>query len=1239
MAIDYYLRLDSLDGDVEMGTYAGWFEVEGFDFGISSSGVPQFTKLSVDIDSDADWTALDRQVLKGTALPTGNLVAVDEFGQVLSDWAFSTVHLTDSDVTTSNSDISRRIALTYDSFEWSILTAGGSVESAVFDISSALFNESITVSVGGAWQLDAAPSDTADYRFFLKLGGGTNWTEIGGFGLDLTTTGGPGSFTIASPSNDANPLLAYYAAAGIAIPDAEIEIWSDTATGWRGVAQYELTDVRVTNATTEVTPGSADETLTLAFREIGESTITGIDTPTETAHDFGWDAALSKETGGQNPPTFEAPANSATGDLPPPAYAGPAAYYFKLDGVTGDVASGTYADWFEVEGFKFGVANSGAPSFTELSVSLDSDIDWTALDKLVLKGTFKPTGQLVAVDSGGQVLSDWMFSNVHVTESDIAATGGDIRREIAIDYSAFKWEILTAAGTMESADFNVTANAFSETFSAPLGGAWELDPATEHTGTYRYYLKAGSGTNWTEVTGFDLHIDAVSGVSSFDIDRPLDDASPLLAFYTAAGVALPQVEVEIWTETASGWRGVAQYQLDNVRVQSTAEDATTPGTADESLAFVFDEFGETVVTGIGTAGETDHDFGWDLAHRQETGGQNPPNFDAPANTTTGDLPAPAYSGPVSYYLRISNLDGDVETGPYTGWFQVEGYRFGISGIGASNFTDLTVDLDSDIAWSALDRAALRGIAFPTGDLVAVDGGGHILSAWSFSNILLPETSITAADGDIAPQVKLTYESFEWEILTAAGTMEKATFDIASSVFSESIGLPVGGAWQLDVNAPDTATYRAFMKAGSGTNWTEIDGFSLDIATIGGPGDFSIARPADDASPLLAFYTAKGTILPQVEIEVFEDTGSGWTGVAQYVLLNAHLSGAADDAQTPGLADERLTISFTEIRESIVTDPGTPNETAHAFGWNVASRIETGAQKPPTFESFPDPVAVFHNGVKAASGADLQTGESLSVTGDVIRIVEPTAYGAGPESVTVLTDDISADIPVLAAGLSPTFALDNAVVTFSLSGNGKADVDGGTVSNVITGNSAANALSGNSGNDTFVGGAGGDAIDGGTGNDTASYAGSAAGVNVQLQYNIAQGGDAAGDTLTSIERLTGSDHNDTLFGSPATNIIRGGGGNDHIKGLNGADNLYGDLGDDWLYVDSLDNIARGGGGTDRMIVVGSGGVTNTVGVNSIEIAIGNVGNDTFDGTGAAADLTLKGLSGNDVLTGGNGDDYL
>ena len=77
--------------------------------------------------------------------------------------------------------------------------------------------------------------------------------------------------------------------------------------------------------------------------------------------------------------------------------------------------------------------------------------------------------------------------------------------------------------------------------------------------------------------------------------------------------------------------------------------------------------------------------------------------------------------------------------------------------------------------------------------------------------------------------------------------------------------------------------------------------------------------------------------------------------------------------------------------------------------------------------------------------------------------------------------------------------------------------------------------------------------GGDGTDTASYAGSGSDVTVALSLTSGvvsgpgTGGDAAGDTLTDIENLTGSSHADTLTGNNDANVLDGGSGGDTLNG--------------------------------------------------------------------------------------------
>jgi len=108
---------------------------------------------------------------------------------------------------------------------------------------------------------------------------------------------------------------------------------------------------------------------------------------------------------------------------------------------------------------------------------------------------------------------------------------------------------------------------------------------------------------------------------------------------------------------------------------------------------------------------------------------------------------------------------------------------------------------------------------------------------------------------------------------------------------------------------------------------------------------------------------------------------------------------------------------------------------------------------------------------------------------------------------------------------------------------------------------ADTLTGNTGDNILEGGAGADTLDGSAGNDTASYAGSSAGVQVDLNAGTAAGGDAAGDVLTSIENLIGSAFADTLTGDANVNSLNGGDGDDILAGLGDADTIDGGLGSD------------------------------------------------------------------------------
>ena len=153
---------------------------------------------------------------------------------------------------------------------------------------------------------------------------------------------------------------------------------------------------------------------------------------------------------------------------------------------------------------------------------------------------------------------------------------------------------------------------------------------------------------------------------------------------------------------------------------------------------------------------------------------------------------------------------------------------------------------------------------------------------------------------------------------------------------------------------------------------------------------------------------------------------------------------------------------------------------------------------------------------------------------------------------------------------------------------------GETGSTLWGLGGDDSLVGGDGNDTIEGGAGADELDGGKSGDaglvntqsnTLSYAGSDAGVSVNLGTVSVSGGHAEGDDIETYEyndtkgtaetdddeevdiatfvNVTGSAHNDRLTGDRFGNHLVGGDGDDNLRGGTGADVLAGGKGADAL----------------------------------------------------------------------------
>lgn len=197
--------------------------------------------------------------------------------------------------------------------------------------------------------------------------------------------------------------------------------------------------------------------------------------------------------------------------------------------------------------------------------------------------------------------------------------------------------------------------------------------------------------------------------------------------------------------------------------------------------------------------------------------------------------------------------------------------------------------------------------------------------------------------------------------------------------------------------------------------------------------------------------------------------------------------------------------------------------------------------------------------------------------------------------------------------------------------------------ILIGDAGDNEIAGRAGNDTIEGGAGddvlrgedgADALDGGDGHDTATYYHSELGVTVDLESGIGHGGEAEGDTLSSIESVQGSNvAGDTLLGSGLADLLQGFGGDDALEGRSGNDILHGGDGNDVINGDSGDDLLLGQAGNDELD--GGSGADNIQGGDGNDLLRGGDGVDRL--WGADGDDRFIGGAGDDFMRGGTGED--
>ncbi|GJL92952.1 calcium-binding protein [Hyphococcus sp.] len=200
-------------------------------------------------------------------------------------------------------------------------------------------------------------------------------------------------------------------------------------------------------------------------------------------------------------------------------------------------------------------------------------------------------------------------------------------------------------------------------------------------------------------------------------------------------------------------------------------------------------------------------------------------------------------------------------------------------------------------------------------------------------------------------------------------------------------------------------------------------------------------------------------------------------------------------------------------------------------------------------------------------------------------------------------------------------------------SGNDTLMGGGGNDALTDAGGNDSLDGGEGDDTLIGGIGADTLEGGDDTDTASYARSSAAVVIDLLAGTGSGGDAAGDLLSGIENLIGSDFDDTLHGDDADNIFWGGAGADSLDGGGGNDTASYDGSGAAVSVDLLNALASGGDAQGDALT----SIESLIGSKYDDMLAGDIAANGFEGGGGAD--TLYGDAGNDTLDGGGGADLI
>jgi Ca2+-binding RTX toxin-like protein len=550
--------------------------------------------------------------------------------------------------------------------------------------------------------------------------------------------------------------------------------------------------------------------------------------------------------------------------------------------------------------------------------------------------------------------------------------------------------------------------------------------------------------------------------------------------------------------------------------------------------------------------------------------------------------------------------------------------------------------------------------------------------------------------------------------------------IAYSVRDTSGGSSTGGRFVANTDSNgDTDTDASIIALDGGgfvISWTNTDASDTDIefqrydndgdeqggivtVETGGGSDNdneSHLIALDDGGFVVAYDDDEGSV-NEIKFERFNSTGGR---VGSVVTVNTDGNVKVDPSGI-GLEDGRFVVGWTSSTagdedvfvefydpRDFPNDPGVYTPEQWVVG-TIGNDVFTPAANAEITHGWDGDDVITESG-----GVREYYGDSGNDTINVVSAINSDLHDGGTGNDTVdwtgASTFVSGATFNLAAGTATLGAASEVMTNFeNLNGTSNAETIIGTGgSNSLVGNGGDDTIEGGSGIDTIRGGAGDDSLEGGfstdsvsggSGNDTISVLagefsdsvdGGADIDTLDLSDIVSNGSIVNLDTetwrlnpnfgglnpITSIERVLGTQLDDTVIGSSVDETIvgndgddsaRGSGGDDSVLGGDGDDTLFGNAGDDTLRGGGDDDSLLGAGGEDRMFgdsgddtLRAGGGDDSVVGGSGDDRLLGDSGNDTVRGQGGddsllggSGDDFMVGDAGEDTLRGGGNDDFL